>query len=42
MNALHKLISFGAGPGSVVPHVVGMALGVALLMWLSTRVFRFE
>jgi len=42
MDALHRLISFGAGPASVVPHVIGMALAVALLAWLSTRAFRFE
>jgi ABC-type multidrug transport system permease subunit len=42
MDALHKLISFGAGPASVVPHVAGMALAVAVLVWLSIRAFRFE
>jgi ABC-type Na+ efflux pump permease subunit len=42
MHALHKLVSFGAGPASVVPHVAGMALVVALLVWLSVRAFRFE
>jgi ABC-type Na+ efflux pump permease subunit len=42
MNAMHKLISFGAGPASVLPHVVGMAVAVVVLMAVSTRTFRFE
>ncbi len=42
MNALHKLISFAAGPASVAPHVVGMGVATALLVALSVKVFRFE
>ncbi len=42
MNALHKLISFNAGPASVVPHVVGMLVAGGVLMGLSARAFRFE
>ena len=42
MNALHKLISFAAGPASVAPHVVGMIAATAVLVALSVRVFRFE
>ncbi|NNE44652.1 MAG: ABC transporter permease [Gemmatimonadetes bacterium] len=42
MDAVHKLVSFVASPVTVVPHVVGMGLGVVLLLWLAERVFRFE
>ena len=42
MNALHKLISFAAGPASAAPHVLGMAVATALLVALSVKVFRFE
>jgi ABC-type Na+ efflux pump permease subunit len=42
MDALHKLVSFAAGPASVLPHIVGM-LGVTLvLLTAASRVFRFE
>jgi ABC-type Na+ efflux pump permease subunit len=42
MDALHKLISFGAGPGSVGPHVVGMLFGTVVLVGVAGRVFRYE
>ncbi len=42
MDALHKLVSFGAGPTSVIPHVVGMLLGSIILIAVGTRVFRFD
>ncbi len=42
MDALHKLISFGSGPTSVVPHLVGMALATAILVAVTVRVFRYE
>jgi hypothetical protein len=42
MDAMHKLISFAAGPASVVPHVIGMAAATALVMALAVRAFRFE
>ena len=42
MNALHKVISFAAGPASAAPHLVGMAVATALLVALSLKVFRFE
>jgi ABC-type Na+ efflux pump permease subunit len=42
MDAIHKLVSFGAGPASVIPHIVGMTLGTVVLVMLSARVFRFE
>ena len=42
MDALHKLVSFAAGPASVIPHVLGMSLGTIVLVILSARIFRFE
>jgi hypothetical protein len=42
MDAMHKLISFGQGPGSVAPHVAGMAVGSVILMAVATRSFRYE
>lgn len=42
MDAVHKLVSFAAPPVSVLPHAVGMGLGIVLLVMLAERVFRFE
>ena len=42
MDALHKLVSFGAGPQAVIPHVL-VLLGAALAVgYLVARRFRFE
>jgi ABC-type multidrug transport system permease subunit len=42
MDALHKLVSFEASPVTVIPHIVAMAVGAALVLVMATRVFRFE
>lgn len=42
MDALHKLVSFGAGPASAVPHVLGMSATALTLGWLAARTFRFQ
>ena len=42
MDALHKLVSFGAPPQSVIPHLVVMILSIAILGWLTNRLFRFQ
>lgn len=42
MNAIHKLVSFGEGPLSVAPHILGMALGTAVLLAVTVKVFRYE
>ncbi|NIM19872.1 MAG: ABC transporter permease [Candidatus Latescibacteria bacterium] len=42
MDALHKLISFAAGPANVIPHVAGMLLAALILAGISTKVFRFQ
>ncbi|MEM7305592.1 MAG: ABC transporter permease [Planctomycetota bacterium] len=41
MDAMHKLVSFGAPMSSCLPHVVGMLLLALLLGKLSARTFRF-
>jgi hypothetical protein len=42
MDALHKLVSFGAGPMAVLPHVLMLAGGAFLAGWLAARTFRFS
>ncbi len=42
MDALHKLISFQAGPQSVIPNVVMLVAAAALFGWLAVRNFRYE
>lgn len=42
MDALHKLISFGYGAGTVVPHLLALLGASAVLGWLSARTFRFQ
>jgi len=42
MDALHKLVNFGASPATVIPHVcVSVALALAA-GWVLARTFRFE
>jgi ABC-type multidrug transport system permease subunit len=42
MDALHKLVSFGAGGASVVPHVLILSLLTLVLIGVSSRIFRYE
>jgi ABC-type Na+ efflux pump permease subunit len=42
MNALHKLVSFGAPPTSVLPHLVVFSLALVVTGWAATRLFRFQ
>jgi ABC-type multidrug transport system permease subunit len=42
MDALHKLVSFGAAPASVIPHLIGMTAAALAAGWVATRVFRFQ
>ena len=42
MDALHKLVSFGYGPSSVVPHIAGMSLAAVLAGIVVARTFRFQ
>jgi hypothetical protein len=42
MDGMHQLVSFGAAPTAVLPHVLGMCVASVILFFLATRVFRFE
>jgi ABC-type Na+ efflux pump permease subunit len=42
MDALHKLVSFGAPGTSVIPHVVILLLAAILGGWIAARSFRFQ
>jgi ABC-type multidrug transport system permease subunit len=42
MDALHKLVSFGAPPSAVVPHLLVFAAAIAAAAWGATRAFRFQ
>lgn len=42
MNALHKLINFGAAPSAVVPHIAALILAAAVGLYALSRTFRFQ
>jgi ABC-type Na+ efflux pump permease subunit len=42
MNALHKLVNFGASPASVAPHVAVLTAAAALALYALSRVFKFQ
>jgi len=42
MDALHKLVSFGAGATSVVPHLLALVVATLVLGWAAVRTFRFQ
>jgi ABC-type Na+ efflux pump permease subunit len=42
MDALHKLISFGAGAASAVPNVIALVIGALLVGALAVTRFRYE
>ena len=42
MDALHKLISFEAGAGSAIPHLVALMIGSTLVAAAAVRKFRYE
>ena len=42
MNALHRLVNFGASPATVVPHLVALTLAAALALYALSRTFRFQ
>ena len=41
MDALHKLISFRAGPASVLPNIAMLLVAAAMFGWLAVRNFRY-
>jgi hypothetical protein len=42
MDAMHRLISYQAGPASVVRHITLMLVASLFFGWLSARRFRFQ
>jgi ABC-2 type transport system permease protein len=42
MDALHKLISFQAGPESVIPNIAMLVIATVVFGWLAVRRFRYE
>ncbi len=42
MDALHKLVSFGAPPASVLPHLCALAAAALAAGYLVSRFFRFQ
>jgi len=42
MGALHKLVSFGDSPYSVLPHLLALAVAAIFAGWLLSRSFRFQ
>ena len=42
MDALHQLMSFGAPPAAVAPHIAALGVGAILAGWLAARGFRFQ
>ena len=42
MNILHRLVSFGAPPTSVIPQVLIMAAAGLVVGWLAVRAFRYQ
>ncbi len=42
MDAMHKLVSFGAPATSVLPHVAGMLFAALVVGQIAARVFRFQ
>jgi ABC-2 type transport system permease protein len=42
MDALHKLVSFGDGPASVVPHILALLTAALAAGFVVARKFRFQ
>ena len=42
MDALHKLVNFGASPETVIPHLSVTLLATAITGWFLSRRFRFQ
>jgi ABC-type Na+ efflux pump permease subunit len=42
MDALHKLVSFGASPVAVIPHLVALLLAALIAGYFLARSFRFQ
>lgn len=42
MDAMHKLVNFGYGPGAAVPHVAALGIASLTMGFIGSRVFRFK
>ena len=42
MDGLHKLLSYGAAPPRILPHVAALLISSLLAGWIAARRFRFE
>ena len=42
MDALHKIVVFGNGPSTIVPHLAIMAVLCVASAWISARYFRYQ
>jgi len=42
MDALHKLVNFGASPAAVLPHFLALTAATLIGLWLLARCFRFS
>jgi hypothetical protein len=42
MDAMHKLVSFGYGAASGVPHVIAMVAATLVLGAVAARTFRYQ
>jgi ABC-type multidrug transport system permease subunit len=42
MDAIHKLVSFGAPPASVIPHMAAMLISAVVAGAIVAKKFRFQ
>jgi len=42
MDALHKIVIFGNGPSTIVPHLMTMVVVAVIAAWISAKKFRFQ
>jgi ABC-type multidrug transport system permease subunit len=42
MDALHKLVNFGAPPAAVIPHLCALVAAALAAGWVVARGFRFQ
>lgn len=42
MDAMHKLVNFGYGPSSALPHIAALAVGALVVGAAAVRLFRYQ
>ena len=42
MDAMHRLISFGDAPASILPHFIALVLAALAIAWAAARAFKFD